>query len=267
MAEDPIGDVEDNRMGRVQSLVRAFGLLDALAAQDAGMTLTEIAKRVGLPRSTTHRLLTTMDALRYVEFDQATNRWMIGMQAFALGSAFVQVRDLGRLGRPIMRSLMLEANEVVNIAVADQAGVRYVGQMRPVADHAGRHASGEHLPMHTTASGKVLLANWDQPHLDEFLRGGPLSRKTCGSIVEKHALVRQMEQIRARGYAVDDQENALGTRCVAAPVFDSNRCVKASLSISGSIARLPDGRLELLGRSLAAAARRMTDDMGAVLAA
>lgn len=267
MAEGSTLDADDDRMGRVQSLVRAFGLLDALVLQDDGLTLTDIARRVGLPRSTTHRLLTTMDALRYVEFDSATNRWMIGMQAFALGSSFVQTRDLGRLGKPIMRSLMLDANEAVNIAVPDQAGVRYVGHVRPVADHAARRASGDHLPMHTTASGKVLLAHWDAPQLDRFLCSNPLPRKTGGSIVEKDALVRQLEQIRVRGFAVDDQENALGTRCVAAPVFDHNRRVKASLSISGSVTRLCNARLESLGRSLTAAAKRMTDDLGGVLAA
>ena len=267
MSEASGVDADDDRMGRVQSLVRAFGLLDALVLHDEGLTLTEIARRVGLPRSTTHRLLTTMDALRYVEFDPETSRWMIGMQAFALGSAFVQVRDLGRLGRPIMRSLMLEANEVVNIAVPDQAGVRYVGQVRPVADHAAPRAAGDRLPMHTTASGKVLLAHWDLPRLDEFLRSASLARKTGGSIVEKHALVRQLEQIRGRGFAIDDQENAMGTRCVAAPVFDHNGRVKASLSISGSVSRLRDGRLDALGRALAGAAKRMTDDVGGVLAA
>jgi IclR family acetate operon transcriptional repressor len=267
MNEDSNANAVDSRMGRVQSLVRAFGLLDALVAHDEGLTLTDIAKRVGLPRSTTHRLLTTMDALHYVEFDPATNHWLIGVQAFALGSSFVQVRDLGRLGRPIMRSLMLEANEVVNIAVPDQSGVRYVGHVRPIADHAVRHASGDHLPMHTTASGKVLLAHWDVAELDRFLQSNRLSRKTGCSIVEKDALVRQLELIRVRGFAIDDQENAMGTRCVAAPVFDHNRRVKASLSISGSVTRLCDARLESLGRSLSAAAKRMTSDMGAVLAA
>jgi IclR family acetate operon transcriptional repressor len=258
---------EDDRLGRVQSLVRAFGLLDALAKHDDGLTLTEVAKLAILPRSTAHRLLTTMDALRYVEFDSSTNRWMIGVQAFALGSAFVQVRDLGRLGRPIMRSLMIEANEVVNIAVSDTEGVRYVGQVRPVDQRAGTCQPGIHLPMHTTASGKVLLAHWNSPELDSFLDGRPLARRTYSSIVEKNALVSQLGQIRTQGFAIDDEENSTGMRCVAAPVFDRNNRVRASLSISGSIARLPDQRLNTLGRSLAAAARRMSEDIGAVLAA
>lgn len=260
-------DVDGDRLGRVQSLVRAFGLLDILAKYDGGLTLTEIARLVELPRSTAHRLLTTMDTLRYVEFDSNTNRWLIGRQAFALGTAFVETRDIGRLGRPIMRSLMLQANEVVNIAISDNAGVRYVGQVRPTVQTPCLSEPGVRMPMHTTASGKILLAHWSPNELDHFLRSNALQRKTCATIVEKHALVKQLEQIRTRGYAIDDQEHLMGSRCVAAPVFDRNHRVKASLSISGSITRLTDRRLESLGQSLASAARRLTDDIGAVLAA
>jgi IclR family transcriptional regulator, acetate operon repressor len=263
-----MADIEgDDRLGRVQSLVRAFGLLDALAKHDEGLTLTELAKLGGLPRSTAHRLLTTMDALRYVEFDSSSNRWMIGVQGFALGSAFVQTRDLGRLGRPIMRSLMIEANEVVNIAVSESEGIRYVGQVRPVDQRASACQPGTHLPMHTTASGKVLLAHWDPAELDHFLQGRALARRTYSSIVEKAALVQQLGQIRSQGFAIDNEENSTGMRCVAAPVFDRNNRVRASLSISGSCGRLPDQRFHTLGRSLAAAARRMSEDIGAVLAA
>src|ERR1700691_3299017 len=98
---DPTGQAG---LGHVQSPVRAFHLLDLLTDHDGGLSLTEIAKLVDLPRSTAHRLLTTMLALRYVEFDNKTHRWMIGIQAFRIGKAFSQVRDLARLGRPIMRS-------------------------------------------------------------------------------------------------------------------------------------------------------------------
>lgn len=258
---------DDTRLGRVQSLVRAFGLLDVLAEHDDGLSLTAIARLVELPRSTAHRLLTTMEGLRYVEFDGASARWMIGVQAFVLGSAFVQVRDIGRLGRPIMQSLMLEANEVVSIAVSDAAGVRYVGQVRPVRERSDGGPGKQRLPMHTTASGKALLANWGPDELDSFLGRQMLQRCTGFSIVEKHALIRQLDEIRTRGFAVDDQENALGRRCVAAPVFNRNGQVRASLSISGSIARLPIERLDMLGRSLAEAAKRMSNDIGAVLAA
>jgi len=260
-------DGQGDRLGRVQSLVRAFGLLDKLAAHDCGLTLTEVARMVKLPRSTAHRLLTTMAELRYVEFDNPTSKWMIGVQAFALGSAFVQSRDIGRLGKPIMRSLMLETNEVVSIGVSEETGVRHIARAWPHGEANGADRRGARMPMHTTASGKVLLANWSPDERDHFLRSHPLPHRSHGHVIERNTLVLQLEEIRARGFAIDDQDHAPGMRCVAAPVFDHNRRVKASLSVSGSIERLTDSRLLSLGRTLAAAAGRMTDDIGAVLAA
>ncbi|WCT74159.1 IclR family transcriptional regulator [Sphingomonas naphthae] len=254
------------RLGQVQSLVRAFSILDTLAADENGLTLTEVAKTTRLPRSTAHRLLTTMNALRYVEFDTTTNRWMIGVQGFSLGSAFVQSRDLGRLGRPIMRSLMIDAGETVSIAVADPSGVTYVGQARPVNSRIAA-APGSSLPMHASASGKVLLAHWDELDRNAFLSRHELGRRTSLTITEKNALASELSAIRARGYAIDNQENLLGMRCVAAPVFDRKGRVRASLSMSGSVARLSEQRLAGLGRTLALAAQRMTHDIGGLLAA
>ena len=261
-------DEEDGqRLGQVQSLVRAFGILDELAKHDAGCTLTQVAEATSLPRSTAHRLLTTMNALGYVDFNPSINRWMIGLQAFSLGATFVQMRDLGRVGRPIMRSLMFDAGETVNIAIADVENVTCVGQVKPVNVERAMAVPGRHLPMHTTASGKVLLAYREEQARDAFLKSHDLRRCTALTIVEKNALVAQLEQVRANGYAVDDQENELGTRCIAAPVFDRHGRVRASLSISGSIKRIPQDRLPALVQTLAAAAQRMTSDIGGLLAA
>ncbi|WCT74150.1 IclR family transcriptional regulator [Sphingomonas naphthae] len=255
------------RLGQVQSLVRAFGILGALRTADDGLTLTEVAKIAQLPRSTTHRLLTTMNALRYVEFDAQSSRWMIGLEAFALGASFMETRDLARLGRPIMRSLMMDAGETVNIAISGAEGVSYVAQVKPMHDQCAAIPTGAPLPMHSTASGKILLSHLDPADFDRFLSAPQLERRTELTIVEKSALIDQCARIRANGYAVDDQEHRLGMRCVAAPLFDRNGRVRAALSITGSLYRLPDQRLARLGRTLATAAERMSDEIGGLLAA
>ncbi|UAK25909.1 IclR family transcriptional regulator [Sphingomonas nostoxanthinifaciens] len=260
-------DADMERLGKVQSLVRAFNILDALTGFDNGATLTDLARETSLPRSTAHRLLTTMNTLRYVDFDASTNHWMIGVQAFALGNAFVQSRDLGRIGRPIMRSLMIDAGETVNIAIADVDDVAFVGQARPANGNGENTAPGRHMPMHSTASGKALLAFWEKAARDCFLASHAFERRTDLTIVEADALDAELAHIRARGFAIDDQENELGVRCVAAPVFDSKGLVRASLSISGSVARLAEPRLMMLGRTLSLAAQRMTNDIGGLLAA
>lgn len=258
---------QQDRLGQVQSLVRAFSILDALRDAREGITLTEVANIARLPRSTTHRLLATMNALKYVEFDSATNRWMIGLQAFSLGASFMEARDLGRLGRPIMRSLMIYAGETVNIGLASREGLSYIAQLRPAHDHSAAVPQGSQMPLHTTASGKALLAFNGDDMLDAYLARQDLAPETEMSCTGTDALARELDRVRRQGYALDDQEHRLGLCCVAAPVFDRNGAARLTLSISGSICRLPASRMEKLGKVLVGAADRMSQEFGSLLAA
>lgn len=156
-----------------QSLVRAFGILDELAKGDS-MTLSELSRAVGLPRSTAHRLLTTMEALRYVAFDRQKNGWSTGVQAFTVGAVFAQTRDLGQLGRTIMRSLMTQVLHCVNISVPEGEGVCYVGQAAANGFRQTAARPEAVLPLHTTASGKVLMAQWSRAEFEHYLDGSPL---------------------------------------------------------------------------------------------
>lgn len=259
---------EEDRLGQVQSLVRAFSILEALRSAEDGMTLTEVAGIAQLPRSTTHRLLATMNALRYVEFDSSNNRWMIGLQAFALGASFMQTRDLGRLGRPIMRSLMIDAGETVNIGIGSNDGLSYIAQMRPMHNQSASIPTGALMPLHTTASGKVLLAFGTDDSLNSYLAANQeLQRETEASLAAPGALAIELDEVRMRGFAVDDQEHRTGLVCVAAPVFDRNGRAKLSLSISGNTCRLSPKRLTGLGHVLAKAAERMSSEIGGLIAA
>jgi IclR family acetate operon transcriptional repressor len=255
-AENGAGEL----LGRVQSLVRAFGVLDALSISN-GASLSDIARQVSLPRSTVHRLLTTMEALHFVEFDRHTHLWSVGLKAFTVGAAFVQTRDLGQLGRSIMRSLMTEVHHSVNIAVHEGSGMCYVGQVAATGIRQKTTKPGSCLPMHTTASGKVLMAHWEPEEVERFLDRRVLARRTAQSIVDPIAIREELAVIRKRGYAIDDQEQADGLRCVAAIVLDRYGLPKASLSISDTVARLDHGRIDEIGPTLMLAARQMSREI------
>jgi IclR family acetate operon transcriptional repressor len=253
---------EDGSLGRVQSLVRAFGLLDELAKNDS-MTLSELARTVSLPRSTTHRLLTTMEALRYVAFDRATNRWSSGVQAFTVGAVFAQTRDLGKLGRSIMRSLMSQVQHSVNIAVPEGQGICYVGQVAGNGFHRTAARPGAVLPLHTTASGKVMMAHWTRQEFDRYVGQTSLQGRTAHSIVDADRLRRELTTIHERGYALDDEEHERGLRCVAAMVHDRYGQPRGALSISDCASRLGRARLDDLGPTLVLAAQQMSSEIAA----
>ncbi|WP_380879513.1 IclR family transcriptional regulator [Sphingomonas sp. DBB INV C78] len=251
---------DDLLLGRVQSLVRAFGILDVLA-KGGSLTLRELALAVDLPRSTAHRLLTTMEALRYVAFDRRTNRWAIGVQAFTVGAVFAQSRDLGHLGRSIMRSLATELQHCVNIAVPEGSGICYVDQAAVDGYRQTAARPGAVLPLHTTASGKMMMSHWSRFELDRYLDRVPLRARTARSIVETSGLRQELARVRERGFATDDEEHDQGLRCVAAMVFDRLGTPRGALSISDRASILGRERLVELGSTVVDAARQITSQM------
>ncbi len=250
---------------QVQSLVRALTLVNRLAAADEGITLTEVAQQVGLSPSTAHRLLTTLEQERYVHFDAERRLWSVGVQAFVAGSAFLKTRSLVGTARPHMRALMEESEETVNLAVEDQAEAIYLSQvecrqmMRAFARPGGR------VPLHCSGVGKALLSAMPDGDLAKILHRQGLSRVTVKTINTTPALRGDLAQARARGYAIDDEEHAVGMRCVAAVVFNEGAEPVAAVSLSGPMARIPDERIPLLGDLVRRRADAITVQLGGVL--
>lgn len=248
---------ETAMLGQVQSLARALGILDELG-RHGGKSLSEMAKLVALPKSTVHRLLTTMETSRYVQFDRDTHLWSVGAQAFAVGTAFVQTQDLGQLGRSTMRALVAQVDHSANISVPEGSGMCYVGQVPTRHAALGVVRPGACLPMHTTAAGKALMAQWDDDEIERFLTRRLLTRRTANSIVDPHQMREELAEVRERGYAIDDEEHAEGLRCVAAVVTDRYGMPKASLSVTDKVYRLGRAQLAELGPTMMAHARQMS---------
>jgi IclR family acetate operon transcriptional repressor len=258
---------EADKAGQVQSLTRALSLLEAVARSHDGLTLTEAAQTVGLPPSTAHRLLTTLQQARFVRFDPVASLWQIGVQAFVVGNAFARTRDVLMMARPQMRRLMEACNETVNLYVMDEGGEAVcMGQvecrqlMRAIARPGGR------VKMHCSGVGKAMLAFLPEREVGRVLERHGLPRATERTLTTPKALRADLEQVRARGYAVDDEEHAVGLRCVAAAILDEHGLPLAGLSVSGPTARIPDHRVALLGALVMEAAQAVTAEVGGLSA-
>ncbi|MGF7161138.1 IclR family acetate operon transcriptional repressor [Rhodoligotrophos appendicifer] len=248
--------------GQVQSLSRALKLLNSLSHHAQGSTLSEVAHEVGLPTSTAHRLLTTLQNERYVRFDPERSTWLIGVQSFRVGSAFIRSRDLIPTARPFMRRLMEQSGETVNLAILDRGEVVYLAQvecqkmMRAIAGPGGRT-----LP-HTSSVGKALMASMPEADALRILGGQDLRRETGNSLCSLEQLRRELASVRARGFAIDDEETAIGLRCLGSVIHDENGNALAALSVSGPTARLADGRMMSLGLAVKAIAAEITCEVG-----
>lgn len=251
----------------VQSLTRALSLLNALARHDQGLGLSETAKETGLAVSTAHRLLSTLQHENFVRFDPERSVWMIGVQTFIVGSAFLRARELTGVARPLMRQLMERSGETVNLAVEEGGEAIYVAQiecrktMRAIARPGGRAA------MHCSGVGKALLAAMPEEDVERIIALRGLPSATAKTITTPGGLRAELQAIRKRGFAIDDEENAIGLRCVAAPVFDEHGKPIAAISLSGPTARIGDDLLFSLGEAVLDAARQITAGLGGAASA
>lgn len=258
----PPGGKSRSGSGHSQSLDRGLTLLEQLAAAEHGLTLTDLAQQVGLAPATAHRLLGTLEQRGFVRQDQTLGRWHVGVRAFTIGSAFLNGRDVVATARPYMRRLMEQSGETANLAVLDQGRAVFLTQveshemMRMVVE------LGSRPPLHASGVGKALLAAMSHREVEAILHRHGLPKITANTLTTPAELRTALEDSRRRGYAIDDEEHAIGLRCVAATVYDEHVDPLAAISLSGPKARIGDTRLPEIGSLVARAAADITASLG-----
>ena len=252
---------------QVKSLVRGLTILRHLAEARDGIPLTDLAQRVGLPASTTHRLLNTLRAQGFVRQDETSGRWMIGVECFTVGNAFLYNRDFVSASRPYMRRLMEESGETANLSVLDDGQAILLSQVECQEMMRMLARLGSRTPLHASGVGKALLAALPEKEVINILHRRGLPRMTDTTIDSPEKLMQDLQQVRARGYAVDDEEHAVGLRCVAATIHDEYAEPLASISLSGPRARISRERLTGLGSLVLEATAEITSALGGRLPA
>lgn len=236
-------------------------MLEALAATDGGATLTALATRLKLPTPTAHRLLATLESAGYVQ-EGANGEWLMGVRAFRVGSAFLAHRNLVVQAFPHLKQLMEQSGETANLAVIESGEAVFVEQVQCRELMRMSAKLGARAPMHASGVGKAMLAAMDERGVAAVLGRHGLTLHTPRTLASREALLAELAAIRARGYAIDDEEHALGMRCVAAAVFDENGEPWAALSLAGPTTRITRERAAALGALVRETARAVTDALG-----
>lgn len=254
---------KSSQTSSVQSLDRALRLLELLADQE-GLTLTDAAQMSGMAPSTAHRLLSTLQGHQFIDLDEETGRWHIGVKAFQVGNAFIRSRKLVNVGRTVMRELMEECGETVNLGIEDDGAVVFISQYESHAPMRAFFRPGHRGPIHASGIGKALMSTWPEEDIRAAIDRKGLDQFTEKTVKNFKALLAELETIRQRGWSIDDQEHTLGMRCVAAPVFNEFGEAIAGISMSGPSARIPDEKIEAFGPKIRAAADLITASIGGV---
>jgi IclR family acetate operon transcriptional repressor len=248
--------------GKNQSLIRALTLLERLSEAPGGVSLTDLSQQLGMPAATVHRLLSTFEEFDFVEQDAEPGMWFIGLKAFTVGNAFLKRRDFVASARPHMHRLVEQCGETVNLGVIDQGEVVFISQVESQEVMRMIVRLGSRSPIHASGVGKALLANMPEQRVAGILQRRGLERYTDHTIDNPAALRKELEQVRQQGYALDDEEHAVGLRCIASPIFDENGQALAAISLSGPKARIVDNRVSELGNAIHQTAVEITQVLG-----
>jgi IclR family acetate operon transcriptional repressor len=247
---------------QVQSLTRGLSILHCLARTEGGLTLTDIAHRVELPTSTTHRLLATLEATGYVFQAGDLGLWYIGIEAFTVGSSFLSNRDFVAQSHPFMRRLMEQASETTNLAILDGTEAVFIDQVQCRETMRTIVRLGSRVPLHASGVGKAIFASLPDDQIDAMLKVRGLPRITENTITSPETMWASIRVIRQRGWSFDDEEHLPGTRCVAAPFYDEHAEPLGAISVAGPTSRLPDARIKQLGPLVSHIAEEITRRLG-----
>jgi DNA-binding IclR family transcriptional regulator len=246
----------------VQSLGRAFAIIEFVARHRDGIGLADLSRLVGLHNSTTFHLAKTLLSLGYIRQDADTKRYRIGRKLFALAAGALDEIEMVHLANPVLEKLSRDTGESAHFCVRVGDAVVVIARTSGSGAFQIADRVGVVRPAHCTALGKAILASLSPEQLRLFIQRNPLSPSTKRSITEVPELIREIERVRHAGLATDDGEFDLEVRCVGVAVRDFTGGVVGAIGISGPIWRLSDDVVQRHAKAVAAAARQLSADYG-----
>ena len=231
----------------LKSLAKVVRILDCFSPSQRAQSVSDVATRAGLPKSTAHRLLASMRQVGLLEQAGERDQYRLGLKLFELGNTVLANMELHREARPFVDALVRLSGQSVHLAVFDGRHAVVVQRADPAPEKAAPLSFIETAPAHCTSVGKAILAWQEAATIDRLVATG-LPRFTDATITDPAALHRELRATRARGYAIDEGEHQPGLRCVGAPIRDRAGRVFAAISASGPAWRLPAAGIADLSR-------------------
>ena len=246
----------------VQSVDRALSILEVLSDYNEGLGVTEISDRIGLHKSTVHRLLGTLIYKGYVTQDSESNKYKITLKLFELGNKKVEDMDILTVSKPYTKELMEKVNEVVHFVIREGNNIVYIDKVE--ADNTIRMAStiGRRSPLYCTAVGKAILAQLSDKEVEKIWNSSKIEKLTEFTITDLKEMKEELEKVRQKGYAIDNEENELGVRCAGAPVFNRFGKVEGAISISGPTIRITEDKAEKFAKEVVKYAGLISKELG-----
>jgi DNA-binding IclR family transcriptional regulator len=234
---------------RLPAVDRAMSLFELLANSQQGLTLSELSRKLNIPKSTTHYLIHTLATRGYIQRGRDGRHYLLGLRLADVASANPAELNLRASAMPYLKQISARFNLTATATVQRGAEAVIIAKVESFQDVGGAWI-GRHLDLHCTAQGKALISGLTDEKLDRLFGGRDFARWTPRTIPSLAALKAHLAQVRMNGFATNDEEQVAGIRAVAVPVSDATGAVVAAFSVRGSTGQIPVSRLPLLGREI-----------------
>ncbi len=252
----------ENRQKVIGSVQKAIDILDLFDRQNYELGTTEIAKALEIPKSTAAGIIHTLDLNGYLDQNQKNRKYRLGIKLVERGSVLLSHLDLRQIALPHLEKLRDWCNEGVNLAIRDGHEVVYIERLFGTNLLGMRSEIGKREPVHSTALGKALLACLPDEEIKKFIATHKFTSITPRTITDDGQFLIDLRQSQERGFAIDDEENESGGRCIAAPIFDFSGHPIAAVSVSVPVQRLPESKISLFGDKVVRTTGSISHELG-----
>jgi len=230
--------LNNNNQRLIQSVQRAIQIIDCFDSMDKQLSLSEISERVGLNISTVHGILQTLLFYSYIDKAPESGRYKLGLKFLEKGILVSESLDLREVGHPYLKIITEKYQETSHLCLYQHGGVYCIHKMEPPQGYLIMSSKvGRKLPIHATASGKVIISHLSESELNKVLSPG-LTKMTENTITQLDRLHQCLAQIRQQGFSVEDEEAELGAYSIAAPIRNHQGRVFGTISLSGPVVRI-----------------------------
>lgn len=257
----PKSAFKESSAGTLQALDRALVVLKAVAERGV-VNLSDLSREVDVPTATTHRILTTLAAHGFVTFDEARQDWSVGLEAYRTGVSYLKQNGILDVSKSVMRELMEQTGETANLGIRDGVEVVFVAQVETPKPIRALFPNGSRASMHSSGTGKAILAALEDAELRRILPSLDTARYTEQTLTTTDALLSDLAETRRRGWSLDREERFEGMSCVGAAIYNEFGLPWAGISVSGPTMRFGDEDVATLGRLVAKAAEEISRRCG-----
>lgn len=245
----------------IQSIDRALDIIEALSQEVDGLGVTEIARRCGLHKSTAYRIISTLAARGYLRKNENGN-YQIGLALLSVASCYINSLELLTEARPFVAKIATELGLTCHLGVLDGDKVVYIEKMDVFSNARLYSQIGMHVQAYSCSLGKCLLSNYSTDNVRKIMSNARFEKLTDKTIDSIEALISDLDIVRKRGWAIDEEESKLGHRCLGVPIYDYRGDIIAAISASGPTNIFAKDRIEPVAEYMLQQAKELSRNLG-----